>query len=66
MKPKTLSEKVHKWKGFYNERDVKQFIKEILDFIMTKRYLCNHRKVVESEELTEFIKQKAGEELLKW
>ena len=60
MKEKTLSEKL---RGVFDEypairEDVKQFIKEILEFVMTKRYLCNHRKVVESEELIEFIKQK--------
>ena len=64
MEEKTLSEKVHKWKGFYNEKDVKQFIKEILDEIEKKK-LFYANKIEETtfnilDELKQIIKQKSG------
>jgi len=74
MEEKTLSEKSFDWdasvnaigieENWFKYKDVKQFIKEILDWIdeeETEWIDMGDRMLVDSEEIKQIIKQKAGD-----
>jgi len=42
------------------EKGRKEMAKEIIEWIWENRYLCDHKKVVESEEIVDFIRQESG------